>query len=253
MKQVTDYYAVLGVDAHAPAEVIKKAFKHLALQYHPDIYKGEDAEDRMRELLLAYQTLIDPQSRRTYDLSRSEHMPGNSVPSEKHTDVPPTAHHDRQRSYAFPTLGEDAPAQIDLGAITYLLSSREVRRLKEQGMLRGAKAPSMTGTYYCHRCQHQWQTTSLPASCPNCQARDWREYLLLCCQHCHAVFDSKQIRDEVGSLHYGDGTLCPPYALFPLCPSCGKAQWCPAEEVRLWNVRDRAARRAKWRRRFGLE
>ncbi len=51
MKQVTDYYAVLGVDANAPTEVIKKAFKHLALQYHPDIYKGEDAQERMREIL----------------------------------------------------------------------------------------------------------------------------------------------------------------------------------------------------------
>src|SRR2546428_1348471 len=89
--------------------------------------------------------------------------------------------------------------------------------------------------------------------CPHCQARDWREYLLLRCQHCHAVFASEQIRYEIGSLQYGDGALCPPYELFPLCPYCGKAEWCPAEEVRLWNVRDRAARIAKWRRRFGLE
>jgi hypothetical protein len=207
----------------------------------------------MRELLLAYQTLIDPESRRTYDLIRSKHMPGSSVRAEKNTEVSPTTRRDRQRSYAFPTLNEDVPAQIDLGEITYLLSAREVRRLKEQGLVRGAKAPSMTGTYYCHRCQQQWQATSLPAFCPKCQARDWREYLLLRCQHCHAVFESEQIRDEVGSLHYGDGTLCPPYELFPLCPYCGKAQWCPAEEARLWNVRDRAARRAKWRRRFGLE
>jgi DnaJ domain len=253
MKQVTDYYAVLGVDAHAPTEVIKKAFKHLALQYHPDVYKGEDAEEKMRELLLAYQTLIDPQRRRTYDLSHSQHMPGSSVPRETPTDVSPAARHDRQRSYAFPVLNEGAPAQIDLGELTYLLSPREVRRLKEQGLLRGAKAPSGAGTSYCHRCQHQWQAASLPTFCPHCHARDWREYLLLRCQHCHVVFQSEQIRDEVGSLHYGDGTLCPPYELFPLCPSCGKAQWCPAEEARLWNVRDRAARRAKWRRRFGLE
>jgi hypothetical protein len=77
--------------------------------------------------------------------------------------------------------------------------------------------------------------------------------LLLRCQHCHAIFESEQIRDEVGSLQYGDGALCPPYELFPLCPYCGKAEWCPAEETRLWNVRDKAARMAKWRRRFGLE
>jgi hypothetical protein len=46
---------------------------------------------RMREILLAYQTLIDPESRRTYDMSRSEHMPGSSVPTEKNTEVSPTA------------------------------------------------------------------------------------------------------------------------------------------------------------------
>jgi hypothetical protein len=253
MKQVTDYYAVLGVDANAPTEVIKKAFKHLALEYHPDIYKGEDAEERMRELLLAYQNLSDPERRRTYDLSCSEHLPGSAVPKEKNTDLSPTARRDRQRSYAFPVLSGSTPAQIDLGEITYLLSLSEVRRLKEQGMLRGTKAPSMTGAYYCHRCQHQWQAASLPAFCPHCQARDWREYLLLRCQHCLAVFESEQIRDEVGPLHYGDGGLCPPYELFPLCPYCSKAQWCPAEEARMFHRRDRAARMAKWRRRFGLE
>ncbi len=248
MKQFTDYYALLGVDENATSEVIKKAFKHQALQYHPDVYKGEDAEERMREILLAYQTLIDPERRRTYDLSHSRHVPCSIVARNNSDDVPPEA-----RQYAFPVLNDDAPAQIDLGEITYLLSAREVGRLKEQGMLRGAKAPSMAATYYCHRCQHDWQAASLPAFCPNCQARDWREYLLLRCQHCHAVFESEQIRYEVGALQYGDGALCPPYELFPLCPSCGKAEWCPAEEARLWNVRDRAARKAKWRRRFGLE
>src|SRR6266699_5412607 len=112
MKQVTDYYAVLGVDANAPTEIIKKAFKHLALQYHPDIYKGEDAEERMREILLAYQTLIDPERRRTFELSRSEHLPGSSVPTDKNTEVSPTARRDRRRSYALPPLNGGGPAQI---------------------------------------------------------------------------------------------------------------------------------------------
>src|SRR5258706_10656890 len=66
-----DYYTVLGVHAHASAAAIKTAFKKLALQYHPDVYKGEDAEERMRLLLLAYQTLSDPDARKTYDAHRS--------------------------------------------------------------------------------------------------------------------------------------------------------------------------------------
>ena len=252
MKQIPDYYTILGIDEQASTEVIKKAFHHLALHYHPDVYKGEDAEERMRDLLLAYQTLSDPERRRTYDLIHSKHLSGSSVLTETTPDTSPVVRHDRQRFFVFPVLNEGIPAQIDLGELTYLLSPREARRLKEQGLLRGAKAPSRAGTYYCHRCQQQWQAASLPARCPQCQAQDWHEYLLLRCQHCHAVFESEQIRDEVGALHYGDGARCPPYALFPLCPSCGKAEWCPAEEERLWHVRDRAARRAKWRRRFGL-
>src|SRR5215472_11139911 len=104
MEPFTDYYAVLGVEANAPTEMIKKAFKHLALQYHPDIYKGEDAEERMREILLAYQTLNDPERRRSYDLSRSHHVPGSSAPTTRTTDVSPAARHHRQRPYAFPVL-----------------------------------------------------------------------------------------------------------------------------------------------------
>src|SRR5438045_9648574 len=109
MKQFTDYYSVLDVDANAPAEVIKKAFKHLALQYHPDVYKGADAEERMREILLAYQTLTDPERRRSYNLSRSEHVMGRSVPAENTTVVSPKARHDRQRHSAFPALNHAPP------------------------------------------------------------------------------------------------------------------------------------------------
>ncbi len=260
IEHIPDYYAILGVDVDASTEAIKKAFKHLALHYHPDIYKGADAEQKMRDLLLAYQTLSDPARRRSYDLSRAVHMPGSTVRANPSTDEFSGEDDARQRSYtfAFPPLPDGLPASLDLGEITYLLSARETRRLKEDGMLRGAKLASASGNYVCHRCHFRWQaaTATPPAACPHCHARDWREYLLLRCQHCQAVFESEQIRDEVGALTYGNGRndrLCHPYELFPLCPSCGKAEWCPAEEERLWNVRDKAARMAKWRRRFGHE
>src|ERR1700686_3711804 len=74
MEAFTDYYVVLGVDAHASSDTIKVAFKKLALKYHPDVYKGEDAEERMRLLLHAYQTLSDVDERRIYDLQHAGHL-----------------------------------------------------------------------------------------------------------------------------------------------------------------------------------
>ena len=75
------------------------------------------------------------------------------------------------------------------------------------------------------------------------RALDWADYLLLRCTHCHAVFESEQLRYEVGAYNYGDGTLCPPYELFPLCPYCGASGWCPAEDARVAVLRTKAARR----------
>jgi molecular chaperone DnaJ len=63
-----DYYEVLGVVHDASDEDIRKAFRRLAFQYHPDRNHEADAEDRFKELNEAYQCLCDPGKRRTYDL-----------------------------------------------------------------------------------------------------------------------------------------------------------------------------------------
>ncbi|MGE5662881.1 MAG: DnaJ domain-containing protein, partial [Deltaproteobacteria bacterium] len=63
-----DYYEVLGVTRGSDGEEIKKAFRHLALQYHPDRNPGDKgAEERFKEINEAYSVLSDPGKREQYD------------------------------------------------------------------------------------------------------------------------------------------------------------------------------------------
>jgi molecular chaperone DnaJ len=62
-----DYYEVLGLPRNASEEEIKKAFRRLAFQYHPDHNKDPEAEDKFKEINEAYQVLSDPEKRRSYD------------------------------------------------------------------------------------------------------------------------------------------------------------------------------------------
>jgi molecular chaperone DnaJ len=63
-----DYYAVLAVPRDASLEDVKKAYRKLALQYHPDRNPGDKAaEDRFKAATEAYEVLCDPEKRRIYD------------------------------------------------------------------------------------------------------------------------------------------------------------------------------------------
>ena len=68
-----DYYKILGVQKNASDEEIKKAYRKLAMKYHPDHTKGDkDAEEKFKKISEAYAVLSDKEKRKEYDTFGSE-------------------------------------------------------------------------------------------------------------------------------------------------------------------------------------
>ena len=68
-KEETDYYKILGVQRGASEDQVKKAFKKLAIRFHPDKNQDnpEEAKVKFQMIANAYETLSDPEKRRIYD------------------------------------------------------------------------------------------------------------------------------------------------------------------------------------------
>jgi curved DNA-binding protein len=62
-----DYYQILGINRNANQDEVKKAYRKLARQYHPDISKESGAEAKFKEIGEAYEVLKDPEKRKAYD------------------------------------------------------------------------------------------------------------------------------------------------------------------------------------------
>ena len=69
MSEKRDYYEVLGIKKGASDDEIKKAYRKMAIKYHPDrnLNNKEDAEKHMKEINEAYDVLKDPQKKAKYD------------------------------------------------------------------------------------------------------------------------------------------------------------------------------------------
>ena len=65
---MADYYGSLGVAPDATDDEIKKAYRKLARQLHPDVNPEPDAQERFKQVTAAYEVLSDPQKRQVVDL-----------------------------------------------------------------------------------------------------------------------------------------------------------------------------------------
>jgi molecular chaperone DnaJ len=80
-----DYYEVLGVDKDATADDIKRAYRRMAMKYHPDKNPGDkNAEAKFKECAEAYEVLSDPEKKRQYDQFGYEGLRGMGVRDYSH-------------------------------------------------------------------------------------------------------------------------------------------------------------------------
>jgi molecular chaperone DnaJ len=80
MPVMNDYYGILGVSREADADDIKKAYRRLARELHPDVNPDPQTQERFKEVTQAYEVLSNPEKRQMYDLGADPYAPGGGAP-----------------------------------------------------------------------------------------------------------------------------------------------------------------------------
>ncbi len=194
-----DYYQILGVDRNASSDEIRRAFRRLAKQYHPDVNQDPGAEERFKEINEAYAVLSDEEKRARYD--RFGHAGLEGVPldfdfglSDIFEEFFGFGMGSRRRRYA-PRRGADLRYDLTLEfeeAVFGTEKEIEFERLEVCSHCQGVGAEPGTTPVRCATCNgsgevRQVRQTFLGSmvnvtTCPTCRGRG--ETIQTPCSHC---------------------------------------------------------------------
>jgi DnaJ-class molecular chaperone len=105
-----DYYEILGVSKGASADEIKKAYRKLALEWHPDKNKAANANEKFKEINEAYAVVSDPKKRETYDqFGHAAFQPGSGMGGGQPGQGPFAGGRQGPFSYYYSTSGGGSP------------------------------------------------------------------------------------------------------------------------------------------------
>jgi len=204
-----DYYEVLGAERNASEEEIKKAYRKMALKYHPDRNPNDKAaEEKFKEVGEAYEVLVDPQSRAAYDQyghaafgprARSSHFHdptdifrevfGNSSIFE---DI--FGGGGGERRAGGPQRGDDLRYDMEL---TFMEAAQgcekeiSITKLDQCETCRGSGAEEGATTKTCQTCGGRGQVVtsrgifSIAQTCPRCEGRG--KVVDKPCRACHGA------------------------------------------------------------------
>ena len=173
--QKRDYYEILGVSRNASEDDLKKAFRKLAFEFHPDRNKDKDAEKKFKEINEAYQVLSDQEKRARYDQFGHAGLSGNGGAGSGFGGVEDLggfgdifdsffggsgfgsrSSTNRNR----PTRGSDLKYSMDLDfeeAIFGTEKEFDINRIESCSKCRGSKAEPGSDSSTCRSCNGQGQ------------------------------------------------------------------------------------------------
>ena len=214
-----DYYEILGVGRSASNDEIKAAFRKLARQYHPDVNKDGDAEEKFKEINEAYGVLSDPEKRARYDRFGKEGL-GNMGGFHDYTMDGDFADifEDLLRGFGFstgrrsrrsPRRGRDLQMQVSLTFEEAVFGvEREIEFQREETCSRcnGSGAEPGTSPTRCPTCNGQGEVRQVAQSifgqimqtvtCPNCNGRG--EIISSPCKTCRGTgLERKTVKKKV--------------------------------------------------------